>query len=309
MTPSMPHRVLVTGAAGFVGQHLVAALRADDSDAVLTAWRRSDVDLLDADAVTRAMAAVRPTRVYHCAGAASTANSWRTRATTLRTNVIGTEHLLDALQAHAPGARVLIPGSAFVYRPKPAALTEDDRLGPISPYGLSKLAQEMLARHVAAADGLDIVLTRSFTHIGPGQSTGYAASSFASRIARIETGGADPVLDVGALDARRDLLDVRDTVAAYRALMDRGRNGTVYNVCSGTAYPMQTVLDRLLALSDRTIGVRVDPARLRPSDYPLLLGDNARLAETTGWRPTVSLDDALARLLDDWRARVREPAR
>ncbi len=304
----MPHRILVTGAAGFVGQHLVAALRADTRNAAVTAWRRPDVDILDAGAVTRAMAALRPTQVYHCAGAASAADSWRTRAATLRTNVIGTEHLLDALKAHAPGARVLIPGSAFVYRPKPTALTEYDPLGPISPYGLSKLAQEMLARRVAAADGLDVILTRSFTHIGPGQSTGYAASSFAKRIARIETGGVDPVIDVGALDARRDILDVRDTVAAYRSLMDRGESGAVYNVCSGAAHPMRTVLDRLLALSDRPIGVRVDAARLRPSDYPLLLGDNARLAETTGWRPTVSLDEALARLLDHWRARVRGEA-
>ncbi|MXZ73159.1 MAG: NAD-dependent epimerase/dehydratase family protein [Acidobacteria bacterium] len=302
----MPHRVLVTGAAGFVGQHLVAALRADDVVAPVTAWRRADVDLVEAGVVHRAVAALRPTHVYHCAGAASTANSWRTRAATLRTNVIGTQHLLDALQAHAPGARVLIPGSAFVYHPKPTALTEDDALGPINPYGVSKLAQEMLARRVATADGLDIILTRSFTHIGPGQGTGYAASSFASRIARIETGGVEPVIDVGALDARRDILDIRDTVAAYRALMNRGRGGTVYNVCSGTAHPMQTVLDRLLALSDRPIGVRVDAARLRPSDYPLLLGDNARLTGATGWRPTVSLDEALARLLDDWRARVRK---
>ncbi len=300
----MAHRILVTGAAGFVGRHLIAALRAGASRAQLTAWRRSDVDLLDADAVSRALAALRPTQVYHCAGAASAADSWRTRAATLRTNVIGTRHLLDGLQAHAPGARVLIPGSAFVYRPKPTALTEEDPLGPISPYGLSKLGQEMLARRMAAADDLDIVLTRSFTHIGPGQGTGYAAASFASRIARIET-GAEPVIDVGALDARRDILDVRDTVAAYEALMDRGQGGAVYNVCSGTAHPMQTVLDRLLALSARPISVRVDAARLRPNDYPLLLGDNERLARATGWRPAVGLDDALARLLNHWRARVR----
>ncbi len=300
----MPDRILVTGAAGFVGRHLVTTLRDASADATLTAWRRTDVDLLDAPAVTRAIATLRPTRVYHCAGAASAADSWRTRAVTLQTNVIGTEHLLDALQANAPGARILIPGSALVYRPKPTALTEDDPVGPISPYGLSKLAQEMLAQRIAA-DGLDIVLTRSFTHIGPGQSVGYAASSFANRIARIEAGGVDPVIDVGSLDARRDILDVRDTVSAYRALMDRGESGIVYNVCSGAAHPMRTVLDRLLALADRAIGVRADATRYRPSDHPVLLGDNARIANTTGWRPTISLDDALAHLLDYWRAEVR----
>ena len=300
----MPERVLVTGAAGFVGRHLIAALRERIPSSELAAWRRSDVDLLDASTLTDAIAALRPTRVYHLAGAASDADSWRTRASTLRTNVIGTEHLLTALHAHASGARVLIPGSALVYRPKATALREDDPIGPLSPYGLSKLAQEMLAQR-AAADRLDIVLTRSFTHIGPGQRTAYAASSFASQIARIEAGRIDPVIDVGSLDARRDILDVRDVVAAYRALMDRGTSGTVYNVCSGAAHPMRTVLDRLLARAHRPIAMRTDPARLRPSDYPMLLGDNARLSDATGWRPAVSLDDALARLLDHWRAEVR----
>ena len=301
----MPERILVTGAAGFVGRHLLAALRDRDSSTELTAWRRADVDLLDNDALTDAIAALRPTRVYHLAGAASDADSWRTRAVTLRTNVIGTEHLLTALHAHAPGARVLIPGSALVYRPKATALREDDPVGPLSPYGLSKLAQEMLAQR-AGANRLDIVLTRSFTHIGPGQRTAYAASSFANQIARIEAGQIDPVIDVGSLDARRDILDVRDVVAAYRSLMERGTSGTVYNVSSGAAHAMRTVLDRLLALARGPIAVRTDPARLRPSDYPMLLGNNARLKGATGWRPGFGLDDALARLLDYWRAEVRQ---
>ena len=301
----MPERILVTGAAGFVGRHLIAAVRERTPSSELAAWCRSHVDLLDASTLTDAIAALRPTQVYHLAGAASDADSWRTRASTLRTNVIGTEHLLTALHAHAPGARVLIPGSALVYRPKATALREDDPIGPLSPYGLSKLAQEMLAQR-AAADRLDIVLTRSFTHIGPGQRTAYAASSFASQIARIEAGRIDPVIDVGSLDARRDILDVRDVVAAYRALMDRGTSGTVYNVCSGTAHPMRTVLDRLLALAHRPIAMRTDSARFRLNDYPMLLGDNGRLGDATGWRPAVSLDDALARLLDHWRAEVRQ---
>ena len=301
----MPERILVTGAAGFVGRHLLAALRDDGNpSSELTAWRRADVDLLDNDALTDAIAALRPTRVYHLAAAASDADSWRARAVTLRTNVMGTENLLTALRANAPGARVLIPGSALVYRPKATALCEDDPVGPLSPYGLSKLAQEMLAQR-AGANRLEIVLTRSFTHIGPGQRTAYAASSFANQIARIEAGRIDPVIDVGSLDARRDILDVRDVVAAYRSLMNRGTSGTVYNVSSGAAHPMRAVLDRLLALARGPIAVRTDPARFRPSDYPLLLGDNARLRDATGWRPGFALNDALAHLLDYWRAEVQ----
>ena len=320
----MTDRILVTGAAGFAGRHLVACLLERTPAPAIVAWRRPatgpapparpaglghrriawrEIDVLDGAAVGRAIAELRPSHVYHCAGAARVAYSWSNRVATLRTNVAGTEHVLEALRRAAVPARVLIPGSALVYRPKDAAIEEGDPIGPISPYGLSKLAQEMLGARYAA-DGLDVIVTRSFTHIGPGQDTSYAASSFACQIARIEAGLAEPTLSVGDLEARRDLLDVRDTVRGYRALMARGAPGAIYNLCSGEAHRMRDVLAGLLEQARVPIDVRVDPARLRPSDYPLLLGNRARITADAGWEPRIGLRDTLRDLLDHWRAAI-----
>ena len=319
----MPDTILVTGAAGFVGSHLLALLPRAEPDAALLAWRRPpgggagdeaapprprparaawrDVDLLDGPAVRRAVAERPPTRVYHCAGIANVNGSWAERQATLRGNVTGTEHLLAALRGLPAPPRVLIPGSALVYRPSTAALDENAPLGPVSPYGASKLEQERVGLEAARENGLAVVLTRSFTHIGPGQAPAYAASSFAEQIARIEAGLAEPVLSVGNLEARRDLTDVRDTVRAYRALMARGTPGRPYNVCSGAAHRMADVLDALLALARVPVAIRQDPDRLRPSDNPVLLGDRSRITAELGWEPRRALSETLSDLLGYWR--------
>ncbi len=333
----MAERVLVTGGGGFAGRHLAALLLDERPAPEVVGWRRpapgaggsvraaggggprrapgagrariawQEIDVLDEEAVRRAVADLRPDHVYHCAGVAAVSGSWNNRLATLRINVIGTEHLLGALRRSAPRARVLVPGSALVYRPNDGALAEHAAIGPVSPYGLSKLAQEMLAARYAA-EGLQVIRTRSFTHIGPGQDRSYAASSFAHQIARIEAGLATPTMQVGDLDARRDLLDVRDTVRAYRALMDRGAPGAVYNVCSGAARPIRDILAGLLALARVPIEVRVDPGRLRPNDYPVLRGDRTRITADVGWEPRIGLDETLRDLLDHWRAAIGRSA-
>jgi GDP-4-dehydro-6-deoxy-D-mannose reductase len=314
----VPGPILVTGAAGFAGSHLVDHLLALE-DVDIVAWDRAvtrgqaspdpggrrprsfTLDLLDREAVARAVADLRPAIVIHCAGAAQVASAWRETTPALETNVLGTHFLLEGVRRARLDARVVVIGSALVYRASADPLTEDAPLGPSNPYGVSKLMQELVALD-AARDGLPVVAVRPFNHIGPRQQPTFAASSFARQIALAEAGRLAPVLKVGNLDARRDLTDVRDTVRAYRLLARHGRPGLPYNVCSGHAPSMGEVLERLRVLARIPIAVEVDPALLRPSDNPIIVGDARRLREETGWQPAIPLDRTLRDLLDHWRA-------
>ncbi len=307
---------LVTGAAGFAGSHLIDLLARKGLSPV--GWDRPGftapegaagvrwlaVDLLDAEGVNHAISDLRPTAVYHCAGAAHVGQSWNRARETFAVNAVGTHHLLRALSGAGLAARVLIPGSALVYRQADVALDEDAPIGPASPYGLSKLAQEMLGVRALSEDRQAVLLTRSFNHVGPRQDPTFATSSFARQIACIEAKRAEPVIEVGNLDARRDLTDVRDTVRAYHIILQLGRPGRIYNVCSGRAYTIGEVLERLVALSRVPVEVRVDAARYRPLDVPLLLGDPERIQRELGWTPRIPLEQSLADLLEYWRSRV-----
>jgi GDP-4-dehydro-6-deoxy-D-mannose reductase len=217
---------------------------------------------------------------------------------------LGTHHLLDALRRERVDARVLVIGSAAVYRPMQEPYDEESAIAPTSPYGVSKLAQELTALQSFALYGQHVIVSRSFNHIGPRQGPDYVASSFARQIAMIEAGQSEPVILVGNLEARRDLMDVRDTVRAYRALMRRGEPGRAYNVCSGEAHAIRELLDGLLAHGTVNVDVRVDPSRLRPVDQPLLVGRLDRIKGETGWQPEIGWSRTLADLLDDWRTRI-----
>lgn len=308
--------ILITGAAGFAGRHLLGLLAAEGSE--LAAWHRpggtpsgptssatwTAVDLLDRGAVVDAVAALRPAVVYHCAGAAHAGRAWDQTESTFAANVRGTHHLLEAMALAGVHARVLIPSSAMIYRPANEALAEDHALVPAGPYGLSKLAQELLAVR-AMSDRLEVTIARAFNHLGPGQDSDFAASGFARRIADIEAGRSEPEIVVGNLEARRDLTDVRDTVRAYRVILERGRPGRAYNVCSGRAMVIGDLLEMLLARARAPIRVRVDPARFRPDDVPWLLGDPSRIKDELGWMPLVPLEQTLDDLLEHWRAQAR----
>ena len=313
--------MLVTGAAGFVGSHLLDALAA--LGLPTEAWARPEtpppfavaagpcswreVELLDPQAVVEAVRALRPRTIFHLAGAAHVGQSWGSAATTLQINVMATHHLLEADRELGLGARMLIPGSATVYRPTTEPLTEEHEVGPSSPYAVSKLAQEQLGVR-AAAEGQNVVVTRSFNHIGPRQASSFAAASFARQIALIEAGRLAPVLRVGNLEARRDLTDVRDTVRAYLQLAAAGHSGRVYNVCSGRAVSMQDVLDGLRERSAVAVNVERDPALQRPADAPVLVGSFERLRKDTGWVPALPLDRTLDDLLAFWRQAISDPA-
>jgi GDP-4-dehydro-6-deoxy-D-mannose reductase len=301
---------LVTGATGFAGSHLVDSLTADgtrvfgwanlggrppDRSRPAVTWQ--SVDLLDRDAVRRALAEAAPSAIYHCAGVADVQGSWRAPGRALRVNVIGTHHVLDAADALGLQVPILVTGSALVYRPSDTAVDEDHPLGPTSPYGVSKLAQEMLALE----SPLPVLIARPFNHAGPRQDTSYVTSAFARQLAEIEAGRHEPVLRVGNLDSMRDITDVRDTVAAYRALVERGTPRRPYNVCRGKAYRMRDLLDILLSLARVDVRVEQEASRLRPSDIPVVLGSHARLTAETGWTPQIPIEQTLADLLAYWR--------
>jgi GDP-4-dehydro-6-deoxy-D-mannose reductase len=307
-------RVIITGAGGFVGPHLVTALRERGHEVVRTE-RHAAEDSLVVD-VTRpldlrgAIANVRPDAVAHLAAQAFVPASIADPAATFAVNATGTLHLLDALRAaRAEGVapRVLVVSSAEVYGAHaPGAYPLNETVAPLpqSPYAASKVAAEALALAYARTYGIDIVVTRAFNHIGAGQDERFAVPAFALQLARIAAGG-DSRLFVGNLEASRDFLDVRDVCAAYVALLEGGGTaGEIYNVCSGTATKMQEVLRQLVSIARVPVEVREDAARMRPSDVPVSLGDPSKLRDATGWAPRIPLSAALRAVYDDARARV-----
>ncbi len=315
-------RVLVTGAAGFVGGHLVEFLRAEHPEVEVFGLERMhgtapevlalgvasvQADLDDAASVDAALEAVRPDRVIHLAGQSSVQHSWTDPGATLRTNVLGIVHLLDGLRRRESAARVLVVGSADEYGavgPGDVPLREDAPLRPISPYAVSKAAQGLLALQYSRPGGLTVLVTRTFPHTGPRRGEAFAESSFARQLAEIAAGRRAPTLRVGNLEAVRDFSDVRDVVRAYWALLEKGHGGEAYNVCSGTGFSIGEILQKLIAIAGLQVEVQVDPDRLRPADIPVLVGDPGKLRAATGWQPRISLDVTLRDLLADWRERV-----
>ena len=307
--------ILITGAAGFAGGHLLDLLANGEDD--LVAWHRpggrpprevprttwEGIDLLDRARVADAVARLHPSTVYHCAGAAHVGRSWNDTESTFAVNVRGTHHLLDALQRTSVPARVLVPSSALVYASAAEPLTEAHPLVPNSPYGVSKLAQEMLAQRTNGT--VTVAVARPFNHFGPRQDPHFAASGFARRIADIERGRCPPEISVGNLDARRDLTDVRDTVRAYQLIVERGQPGRPYNVCSGRAVQIRDLLDMLLARARVPVAVAIDPSRYRPNDTPLLVGDPSRLRDDLGWEAAIPIEQTLDDLLAFWRSDPR----
>lgn len=303
---------LVTGATGFVGGHLLDRLT---DQAPVVAWYRPDgrepdphrhldwrpVDLLDPVAVTDALEDAAPTAIYHAAGASQVDTSWGNVVPHLRTNVIGTHHLLDAVKHAGRPCRVLVVSSSQIYQQSDEPLDENAPLLPPSPYGLSKLVQDLLALHACQDDALDVVVARPFNHAGPRQSPAFAVSSFARQVARIEAGLAPPQISVGNLDTRRDLTDVRDVVEAYHLMMLAAPPGRPYNICSGRAWRIGDLLEELLHFSRTAITLTVDERRLRPNDVPVVQGDAGRIRAELGWKPRIPVEQTLLDTLDWWR--------
>ena len=294
-------RALITGGRGFVGQWLAAHLK-DRGDEV--AVIDIETDVADGAAVRRVMADLAPDAIYHLAAMTHVGESWENPSQVLRVNVLGTAEILAAARALPVSPRVLVVSSAEVYGvvdPDQLPLDEDTPTAPASPYAASKLAAEAVALQAWRGYGQPVIVVRPFNHIGPGQSPNFFVSALAKRIVDARRSGADS-LRVGTLTTRRDFTDVRDVVAAYRLLIEKGSAGGIYNVCSGIDIAMSEVAALLLELAGADLRLETDPALVRPVDVPVLRGDAGRLREAAGWQPVIPLATTLADVLASWEA-------
>ncbi len=303
-------KCLVTGAGGFIGGHLVECLAGKGWEvhavdrvrgALAKGVRLHSVDLLDREQTAACIGEVRPDAVFHLAAQSYPGVSWEKPALTFNVNVLGSIHVLEGLRQAGLNPPILVVCSSAEYAPETgsAPIPEDAPLRPSSPYGVSKLAEDHAARLYFERYGLRTVRVRPFFLVGP-RKTGDVSSDFARGIVAIERGKADH-LSVGNLDVVRDLLDVRDGVEAFCLLVEKGVAGEVYNVCSGRGYSVREILATLKELARVQVEERGDPARLRPLDEMVRIGDPGRL-KALGWSPARSVRQTLEDILEHWRA-------
>jgi GDP-4-dehydro-6-deoxy-D-mannose reductase len=265
-----------------------------------------ECDLRDASSTRDTLEKVRPDWIFHLAAQSFVPTSWSAPSESLTTNILGQVNLFEAVRRLGLKCRIQLACSSEEYGmvyPDEVPIKETNPLRPLSPYAVSKVAQDMLGYQYWMSWKVDSVRTRGFNHEGPRRGPVFVASDFAKQIADIEKGRKAAVLHVGNLEAKRDFTDVRDMVRAYWLALEKCEPGEVYNICSGQAWSIQKVLDHLLSLTKSKIEVKQDPARLRPSDVPILLGDNSKFVKVTGWQPTIPFDQTLSDMLEYWRSR------
>jgi len=308
-------RILVTGATGFAGKHLIQ----------LAAFRRHSVvgthvsksphtpigncslarcDLRNSSAIRELVAQVRPDRVYHLAARSSVTQSYGNARAVYETNFWGTYNLLEALRENAPKARVLIVGSGHCYgfvRPRDLPVAETHALSSHSPYATSKAAADLLGYQFFAGHEMHIVRARPFNHTGPGQTAAFVCSDFARQVAAIELGMAVPEIKVGSLSVQRDFSDVRDVVRAYHLLLERGTAGEAYNIASGRSYSIGFILRTLVSFCTRRVKVVVTNDRLRHVEERKLFGNTTKLRRSTNWEPRYRIEETLHDLIEYWK--------
>ena len=316
-------RVLVTGVTGFAGSHLVDHLLTRKDCEIHGIWRwRSrteniehlkpgditlhECDLRDATSTFDVVARVKPDWIFHLAAQSFVPTSWVAPTESLTTNILAQVNIFEAVRRLGLKTRIQLACSSEEYGmvyPDEVPIKETNPLRPLSPYAVSKVGQDMLGYQYWMSWKVDSVRTRGFNHEGPRRGPVFVASDFAKQIADIEKGRKAPVLSVGNLDAKRDFTDVRDMVRAYVLALEKCEPGEVYNICRGQCWTIRETLDMLLAMSKAKIEVRQDPARLRPSDVQILLGDNSKFVKATGWQPVIPFEQTLADMLEYWRSR------
>jgi GDP-4-dehydro-6-deoxy-D-mannose reductase len=289
--------ILVTGAQGFVGGHLIAQLGGRGLPV--------DIDVTDAKAFARAVAATAPAAVVHLAALSSVGTSWEDAGETWRVNTVGTVNVLEAVRLEMPETRVLFASTGEVYgRAEQLPTPEDSALAPVSPYAASKAAAELACEQARRA-GVDVVIARSFQHEGPGRDERFAIGSWAAQIARAEESGGRTIR-VGDLAGRRDITDVRDTCRAYTMLLDPSVPASTYNIATGEVVELRDVLDTLVGQATAPLEIEHDPERMRPTEVPVLCGDASRLRAATGWVPRIPLEQTLADMLEAARQEATE---
>jgi len=321
-------RALITGITGFAGSHLAECLLAEHPEVEVFGtyrWRSRreniehlarrvelrEADLRDYSSLHSLLDEVRPDAIFHLAAQSFVPSSWRAPAETLTTNIAGQTNLFEAVRYLGLDPTIQIACSSEEYglvHPDETPIREDNPLRPLSPYAVSKVAQDFMGYQYFQSYGMKVVRTRGFNHTGPRRGDVFVTSNFAKQVASIEAGLQEPVIRVGNLDAIRDFTDVRDMVRAYWLAVTRGRPGEVYNIASGVGIHIHELLDRLIALSEAEVEVRVDPERLRPSDVEILIGDSSKFRADTGWEPKIPFEQTLTDVLDYWRERLAHPA-
>jgi len=322
-------KALITGITGFVGSHLaeyILLTKRNDGTEVfgLARWRsdRSNIahikdsirlvecDLRDASSTEKAISEIKPDLIFHLAAQSFVPTSWHAPQETITTNIISQLNIFEAVRKLKIPARIQIACSSEEYGmvfPDETPIKETNPLRPLSPYGVSKVGQDMLGYQYHKSYGLHIVRTRGFNHTGPRRGDVFVESNFAKQIALIEKGKQEPVIYVGNLEARRDYTDVRDMVRGYWMAIDKNSNcepGEVYNICSGNDWKIKKVLETLLGLSHVKVKIQEDPSRMRPSDVEILVGDNTKFRRASGWKPEIPFEKTLGDLLDYWRSKV-----
>jgi len=317
-------RILITGITGFVGSHLAeyalergvevigsvrARSRYEHIDEIRARVRLLECELRDATSVRSLVAQTRPDWVFHLAAQSFVQASFNAPAETFANNIVAQVNLLEAVRAEGLTPRFLVVGSSEEYglvHEKETPVTEEQPLRPLSPYAVSKVAQDAMGYQYWRSYGIPVVRTRAFNHSGPRRGEIFATSNFARQVAEIEAGRREPIIEVGNLEPRRDFSDVRDIVRGYWSLLERGEPGEVYNLCSGQTWAIREVLDFLVkASSAATVTIQPRADRMRPSDVPLLIGDASKIERATGWRTHIPFEQTLRDLLDYWRQRVR----
>lgn len=291
--------VLVTGHSGFVGQHF------SQRTASCALNRNGEaVDLRDRDALTEVIGEINPTQVLHLGALSYVPDSFAYPEQTFAVNFTGTLNLLTALKRNNFSGRVLYIGSGDMYGHVEAdclAVRESQPLKPRNPYAVSKVAAEALCFQWSQTESFDIVMARPFNHIGPGQGEQFAISDFARQLTQISLGRREPILTTGNINVTRDFTDVRDVVAAYQLLLERGENGQVYNVCSGVETSVRSLVEAMIRMLDIDVALQTDAQRVRPNEQQRMVGDPGKIQQGLGWTPAVTLDRSLDDILSYWK--------